>query len=142
MDYLLQSGSEAVLVYAKDNLYAVKTLKEFQYIDDEGRDQGMNGLFGMKIKSSLIVRQKSKEVTALLNDETRFKEARESRKSMRARNNQEQRGFDLDNIPYRNNDDELQRAIEESKKTARAEERRRGDAEEVFVFFNFTDLFY
>lgn len=29
--------------YAKDNVYIVKTLKEFQYLDEEGKDQGSNG---------------------------------------------------------------------------------------------------
>lgn len=43
LDYLLQNGSEQVIAYTKENLYVVKTLKEFQYIDDEGRDQGING---------------------------------------------------------------------------------------------------
>lgn len=27
----------------RENLYIIKTLKEFQYIDEEGRDQGANG---------------------------------------------------------------------------------------------------
>jgi epsin len=44
LDYLLQHGSEQVIAYTKENLYVVKTLKEFQYIDDEGRDQGINGI--------------------------------------------------------------------------------------------------
>lgn len=26
-----------------ENLYIVKTLKEFQYVDEEGKDQGANG---------------------------------------------------------------------------------------------------
>jgi epsin len=45
LDYLLQNGSEQVVAYTKENLYVVKTLKEFQYIDDEGRDQGINGMY-------------------------------------------------------------------------------------------------
>jgi len=27
------------VAYAKQNLYVIKTLKEFQYIDEDGRDQ-------------------------------------------------------------------------------------------------------
>ena len=34
-----------MVVYFKDNAYIVKTLKEFQYIDEYGKDQGANGLF-------------------------------------------------------------------------------------------------
>ena len=44
LDYLLHDGSEAVISYARENLYVIKTLKEFQYIDDDGRDQGANGI--------------------------------------------------------------------------------------------------
>jgi len=29
----------------RENLYIVKTLKEFQYIDEDGKDQGANGEF-------------------------------------------------------------------------------------------------
>jgi hypothetical protein len=36
-------GSENVVKYARENQYIVKTLKEFQYIDEEGKDQGSNG---------------------------------------------------------------------------------------------------
>jgi hypothetical protein len=28
----------------RENLYIVKTLKEFQYIDEDGKDQGANGM--------------------------------------------------------------------------------------------------
>ena len=59
LEYLLQSGSESVWLYFHDNIYIVKTLKEFQYLDDAHVDQGIN------------VRQKAKEITALLMDETR-----------------------------------------------------------------------
>ncbi|KAJ1932439.1 hypothetical protein FBU59_006371, partial [Linderina macrospora] len=31
-----------VLQYSVDNIYVVKTLREFQHIDDSGRDQGAN----------------------------------------------------------------------------------------------------
>lgn len=37
-------GSENVVKYARDNLYIVKTLKEFQFIDEDGKDQGSNGM--------------------------------------------------------------------------------------------------
>jgi len=42
-------GSENVVKYARENLYIVKTLKEFQYIDEEGKDQGSNGELRMWI---------------------------------------------------------------------------------------------
>lgn len=43
LDYCLHVGSENVVLYAKENIYVVKTLKEFQHIDDNGRDVGANG---------------------------------------------------------------------------------------------------
>jgi len=45
LDYLLHAGSENCVIYFRDNIYVVKTLKEFQYIDDYGKDQGANGEF-------------------------------------------------------------------------------------------------
>lgn len=42
LDYALHEGSEHVVVWAKDNMYIIKTLREFQFIDEEGRDQGLN----------------------------------------------------------------------------------------------------
>ncbi|KAI9298566.1 hypothetical protein K502DRAFT_286337, partial [Neoconidiobolus thromboides FSU 785] len=43
MEYLVQFGSEEALNHFKSNLYRIKTLREFQYIDDQARDQGSNG---------------------------------------------------------------------------------------------------
>ena len=73
LDYLLHAGSENVVVYFRDNIYIVKTLKEFQYIDEEGKDQGAN------------VRQKAKDITNLLTDEAHLRQERRSRAHMRDR---------------------------------------------------------
>lgn len=43
LDYLLHAGSENVVIYFRDNIYVVKTLKEFMYVDEMGKDQGANG---------------------------------------------------------------------------------------------------
>jgi epsin len=43
LDYCLHEGSELVVTWAHKNIYIIKTLREFQYIDDEGRDVGQNG---------------------------------------------------------------------------------------------------
>ncbi|KAJ2708367.1 hypothetical protein H4S00_006957, partial [Coemansia sp. D1744] len=56
LEYLLYSGSPYVVEYAIDNLFVVKTLREFQHIDESGLDQGAN------------VRTKAKELTAVLSD--------------------------------------------------------------------------
>ncbi|KAF8130563.1 hypothetical protein EV363DRAFT_1399071 [Boletus edulis] len=73
LDYLLHAGSENVVLYFKDNLYIIKTLKEFQYVDEDGKDCGAN------------VRQKAKDISNLLSDAGRLREERKNRASMRDR---------------------------------------------------------
>jgi epsin len=115
-------------MYFRDNLYVIKTLKEFQYIDEDGKDQGAN------------VRQKAKDITNLLQDEDRLREERRNRAHMRDRmihgGPTDDGGDDQDDDentrrrgrtgtlnskranPNPNKEqDELRRAIEESKRT-------------------------
>lgn len=40
MEYLIKTGSEKVAMQCKENIYAIHTLKDFQYME-EGKDQGM-----------------------------------------------------------------------------------------------------
>ncbi|KAI8601533.1 hypothetical protein EDD21DRAFT_105410 [Dissophora ornata] len=115
LDYLLHVGSENVVRYARENLYIVKTLKEFQFIDEEGKDQGSN------------VRQKAKDITALLSDEARLKEERRSRTAMRDRMAGRAPGEDrygattpVYERPGAGDDErDLQKALEESRRMAR-----------------------
>lgn len=135
LDYCLHAGSENVVVYFKDNLYIVKTLKEFVYVDDQGKDVGHN------------VRQKAKDITNLLQDEERLRTERRQRGAMRDRmlghiaDSGLQGEDDLGdrrngNAPKRqrpanagrNNrdeDEDLQRALQESMDTSQEEEKRR-----------------
>ncbi|XP_005999657.1 epsin-3 isoform X2 [Latimeria chalumnae] len=64
LDYLIKTGSEKVAQQCKENIYAIQTLKDFQYIDRDGKDQGVN------------VREKSKQLVSLLKDEERLKQER------------------------------------------------------------------
>ena len=136
LDYLLHAGSENVVVYFRDNIYIIKTLKEFQYIDEEGKDQGAN------------VRQKAKDITNLLQDESRLRHERRDRAMMRDRmvggrqedgdenENDRRRSQSVPGSGRRRNggnreDDDLRKALEESKKTAAEEQaRQRMTAEE------------
>ena len=61
LDYLIKTGSERVAQQCRENIFAIQTLKDFQYIDRDGKDQGIN------------VREKSKQLVALLKDEERLK---------------------------------------------------------------------
>ena len=47
LDYCLHEGSELVVTWARKNIYIIKTLREFQYIDEDGRDVGQNGEQGL-----------------------------------------------------------------------------------------------
>lgn len=51
LDYCLHEGSELVVTWARKNIYIIKTLREFQYIDEDGRDVGQNGRCRSKISS-------------------------------------------------------------------------------------------
>lgn len=42
MEYLIKTGSERVAQQCRENIYAVQTLKDFQYIDRDGKDQVTN----------------------------------------------------------------------------------------------------
>ncbi|KAH1180641.1 hypothetical protein KIL84_001575 [Mauremys mutica] len=64
MEYLIKTGSERVAQQCKENIYAIQTLKDFQYVDRDGKDQGVN------------VREKAKQLVALLRDDERLKEER------------------------------------------------------------------
>ncbi|XP_058532319.1 epsin-2 isoform X2 [Ochotona princeps] len=64
LDYLIKTGSERVAQQCRENIFAIQTLKDFQYADRDGKDQGVN------------VREKSKQLVALLKDEERLKAER------------------------------------------------------------------
>jgi len=73
LEYLLHSGSPKVAQYFRDNVYIIKTLAEFQHIDDNGRDVGAD------------VRVRARELSRLLADDNSLAETRRRRKQMRDR---------------------------------------------------------
>ncbi|XP_053564757.1 epsin-3 [Bombina bombina] len=64
LDYLLKNGSNKVVQEFNENLISVQTLKDFQFLDRDGKDQGIN------------VREKAKQLVALIKDEEKLKEER------------------------------------------------------------------
>jgi len=44
LDYSLHEGSELVVTWARKNVYIIKTLREFIYLDEEGRDVGASSM--------------------------------------------------------------------------------------------------
>ena len=63
LEYLIKTGSEKVAQQCRENIFAIQTLKDFQYIE-ENKDQGMN------------VREKSKLLVTLLKDDEKLKNER------------------------------------------------------------------
>jgi len=49
LDYLLHAGSENVVIYFRDNIYIIKTLKEFQYVDESERTRVLTSGKRLKI---------------------------------------------------------------------------------------------
>ncbi|XP_042866763.1 epsin-2-like isoform X29 [Penaeus japonicus] len=63
LEYLIKTGSEKVADQCKENIFAIQTLKDFQYIE-ENKDQGMS------------VREKAKALVTLLKDDERLRNER------------------------------------------------------------------
>ncbi|OBA25400.1 hypothetical protein HANVADRAFT_120227, partial [Hanseniaspora valbyensis NRRL Y-1626] len=106
LEYLVINGSEMCITWCKENIFLVKTLREFIW-----RDPVTGVDYGDKI------RLKARELTSLLLDEARLKRERELAGGNR-RGKKNSRGKN-------SYDDDLQKALDESMRTAREEEERR-----------------
>ncbi|KAI7640524.1 ENTH-domain-containing protein, partial [Hortaea werneckii] len=71
MEFLVKNGSERVIDDARSHLSLLKMLKQFHYIDENGKDQGIN------------VRNRSKELTDLLSDVDKIRAERKKAKATR-----------------------------------------------------------
>ncbi|KAL8850532.1 MAG: hypothetical protein Q9221_004489 [Calogaya cf. arnoldii] len=72
LEFLIKNGSERVIDDARSHMSLLKMLRQFHFIDQNGKDQGIN------------VRNRSKELTELLSDVDRI---RQERKKARANRN-------------------------------------------------------
>ncbi|KAL8865996.1 MAG: hypothetical protein Q9174_006565 [Haloplaca sp. 1 TL-2023] len=72
LEFLVKNGSERVIDDARSHMSLLKMLRQFHFIDQNGKDQGIN------------VRNRSKELTELLSDVDRI---RQERKKARANRN-------------------------------------------------------
>ncbi|SMN19881.1 similar to Saccharomyces cerevisiae YDL161W ENT1 Epsin-like protein involved in endocytosis and actin patch assembly and functionally redundant with Ent2p [Maudiozyma saulgeensis] len=129
LDYLVRFGSENCVLWCKENLYIIKTLKEFRYDDENNIDQGQ------------IIRVKAKDLADLLADDERLRDERRlnqsrnynnpnrnnERRNRSRGNSRSRRSNNNDNNNNNNNnmDDDLRKAIEESKLTVQEDEERR-----------------
>ncbi|KAI1884348.1 hypothetical protein AGOR_G00225490 [Albula goreensis] len=64
LEYLIRTGSDNVAQECRDSAITLQTLRDFQYIDRDGKDQGAS------------VREKARQVVALMRDEERLKKER------------------------------------------------------------------
>ncbi|KAF2895654.1 hypothetical protein ILUMI_10513 [Ignelater luminosus] len=83
LEYLIKTGSEKVGQQCKENIFAIQTLKDFQYLE-EGKDQGQN------------VREKAKQLVNLLKDEERLRNERARALKAKERFAQTASGFGSD----------------------------------------------
>ncbi|KAL1919726.1 uncharacterized protein VTP21DRAFT_1657 [Calcarisporiella thermophila] len=68
LEYLVKNGSERVVDDARSHLSLIKMLRNFSYIDEKGKDQGLN------------VRNRAKELVEMLGDQEKIKQERKKAK--------------------------------------------------------------
>ena len=68
LNYLLRNGSERVVTSAREHIYDLRTLENFTYIDELGKDQGVN------------IRHRAKQTIEFLQDDNRLREERKKAK--------------------------------------------------------------
>lgn len=125
LDYLVQYGSDNVIIWCRENLYIIKTLREFQHKDEaSGRDYGK------------AIRNRAKELTSLLQNTDELRALRNQRREPHGRR---RRRYSDEGPSNRHNspqlprratqpedmDDDMRRAIELSKQSAEEDARRR-----------------
>jgi epsin len=73
LEFLIKNGSERVIDDARSHLTLIKMLRQFHYIDQNGKDQGIN------------VRNRAKELAELLGDVERIRTERKKARATRSK---------------------------------------------------------
>lgn len=73
LEYLIKHGSERVVDDARSHVSTIKMLRNFHYIDDKGKDEGIN------------VRNRSKEIYELLSDVEKIRTERRKAKANKSK---------------------------------------------------------
>ncbi|XP_018905194.2 epsin-2 isoform X1 [Bemisia tabaci] len=84
LDYLIKTGTEKVAQQCKENIYAIQTLRDFQYMEENNKDRGQS------------VREKAKHLVILLQDEEKLKSERMRAMKAKERLAQNATGFGSD----------------------------------------------
>ncbi|KAI3351918.1 hypothetical protein L3Q82_020747, partial [Scortum barcoo] len=83
--HLIRNGSERVVTSSREHLYDLRSLESYQFVDENGKDQGVN------------VRQKVKELVEFVQDDDRLREERKKAKI----NKDKYIGVSSDSMGYR-----------------------------------------
>jgi len=68
LDYLIKNGSERVVTSAREHIYDLRSLENFSYVDENGKDQGIN------------IRHKVGDMLDFVQDDDRLREERKKAK--------------------------------------------------------------
>ncbi|XP_050313622.1 clathrin interactor 1 isoform X2 [Anthonomus grandis grandis] len=68
LNYLIKNGSERVVTSSREHIYDLRSLENYTFIDDNGKDQGVN------------IRHKVKELIDFIQDDDRLREERKKAK--------------------------------------------------------------
>ncbi|XP_060574552.1 clathrin interactor 1-like isoform X7 [Ruditapes philippinarum] len=82
LTYLIRNGSERVVTAAREHLYDLRSLENYTFTDDLGKDQGLN------------VRHKAKDIVELIQNDERLREERKKAK----KNKDKYQGMSGDNM--------------------------------------------
>ncbi|XP_075066255.1 clathrin interactor 1 isoform X2 [Mixophyes fleayi] len=66
--YLIRNGSERVVTSAREHIYDLRSMENYHFVDENGKDQGIN------------IRQKVKEMVEFVQDDDRLREERKKAK--------------------------------------------------------------
>lgn len=83
--HLIRNGSERVVTSAREHLYDLRSLESYHFVDENGKDQGVN------------VRQKVKELVDFVQDDDKLREERKKAK----KNKDKYIGVSSDSMGYR-----------------------------------------
>ncbi|XP_068241713.1 clathrin interactor 1 isoform X4 [Palaemon carinicauda] len=85
LNYLVRNGSERVVTSAREHIYDLRTLENFKFVDEQGKDQGLN------------IRMKAKDLIDFIQDDNRLREERKKAK----KNKDKYVGVSSDSLGFR-----------------------------------------
>ena len=92
LEYLVKNGSERVIDDARSHISMIKIMRNFHYIDEKGKDQGINSKwkdihdalnYPIDTYHTTLVRNRAKEIVELLNDTDKIRSERKKARQNR-----------------------------------------------------------